>query len=497
MRCMKGRSLLYAVPLRSLTTFLFVASSSVVLAQSSWRVDSLMNTWPIQLAMEEARHAGKPGVIKAVPTRDLLSQLRTAAPSMPVFVDSNVVRYVELYGEPKRDEFRAMLGMAQQYFPLVESELAKAGLPKEWKYVPMALSAMNTLAASQDGGAGLWMLTYPVALRYGLTVTADRDERRDPQLATMAAVRYLKDLCAQYDDRNVALLAFLCGPANVARSKARTNSATDSRALYPHFTTGSRDVLPLLMAFVHLGTHAAELGIVAMDVEATEATDSLRSNNELHLGVVASTLGLDRGRLQSLNPLWCSDRVPALETLLLPRGELARFELLSDSILRAQQQLAESRVATPPAFAGVAGDREAIHYRVRSGDYLGSIAMRFGVKVSQLKSWNHLRSDRIGAGDKLVIYVSASQRARYERHIGKDGSSDDGPTNRAAPKGTGTTAIVPAPVSGFTWYTVQAGDSLYAIARRYQGVDVKRLMEVNGITANIKPGQKLKIPVAK
>ena len=455
-----------------------------------------MTTWPVRLAVEEARHTSTPGVIRAVDTRDLYAQLKRAVPGIPVFADSNVVRYVNLYGEPRREQFRALLGAAQHYFPLIEGELARQGLPKDLKYLPMAMSAMNNLAGSPSGEAGLWMLNYPVAVRHGLTVTADRDERRDARLATITAARYLKGLHTRYSDWGLAIMAFTCGPANVARAQGRTNNSTDHRTLYPHFTSGHRDVLPLLMAFIHLSAHAKELGIEPLEVAPMEATDSLRTETELRFAAVATTLGMPVSRLRAINPVFCNDRVPAYETFRLPRGERDRFTQLLDSIQRVQQQLREVPVlASSVATERTADGREAIHYRVRNGDYLGRIAMRFGVKVSQIKTWNKLRNDRISAGDRLVIYVPASQRDRYERHTVK--TTDGEPTNSTAPRPAGTTAGRSTSVADHTWYTVQAGDSLYAIAQRFPGVEAKDLMELNGISANIKPGQKLKIPVAK
>ena len=47
---------------------------------------------------------------------------------------------------------------------------------------------------------------------------------------------------------------------------------------------------------------------------------------------------------------------------------------------------------------------ERIIYKVRNGDVLGKIAMRYHCKVSQIKRWNNLKSDRIRVGQKLVIY---------------------------------------------------------------------------------------------
>ncbi len=459
-------------------------------AQTTWRIDSLMTTWPVRNAAEEARHNVHPGVVRAVDTRDLLAQLHAATPDMPVFTDSNVVAYLRLYGEPRREEFRAVLGAAQHYFPMIESALAEQGLPNDLKYLPMALSAMNTLAGSPNGEAGLWMLNYPVATRYGLHVDAVRDERRDPYLSTVAATHYLKDLHALYGNWDLSVMAFTCGPANVTRAQGRTNNSTDPRKLYPQFTDGHRDVLPLLMACIHLSAQAKKLGIVPLDVKPLEASDTLRAENELRLQAIAATLGMPISRLRAINPLWCHDRVPALERFQLPRGERERFAQLTDSIARVQRQMIEAPITSAPVERSADG-REAIHYRVRSGDYLGRIAMRFGVRVSQIKTWNKLRSDRISAGDKLVIYVPASQRARYERHATGD---DDGPTNSTSPRTGGTTVRVPSPVADFTWYTVQAGDSLYAIAQRYPGLEAKDLMKANGISADIHPGQKLKIP---
>ncbi|MBK8498216.1 MAG: transglycosylase SLT domain-containing protein [Flavobacteriales bacterium] len=218
--------------MRSLLLSYGLGCAVVSTGQSTWHVDSLLTTWPVRLAVEEARHEARPGVIRAVDTRDLYSQLQKAAPGIPVFADSTVERYVNLYGEPRREEFRALLGAAQHYFPLIEGALAEQGIPKELKYLPMALSAMNTLAGSPNGEAGLWMLNYPVALRYGLNVTAERDERRDPHLATRAAVRYLKDLRAQYADPGLALMAFACGPPTWRAPKAaRTTATTCARSI--------------------------------------------------------------------------------------------------------------------------------------------------------------------------------------------------------------------------------------------------------------------------
>ena len=111
-----------------------------------------------------------------------------------------------------------------------------------------------------------------------------------------------------------------------------------------------------------------------------------------------------------------------------------------------------------------------ISYKVRSGDSLGKIASRHGVTVAQLKSWNHLRSNTIKAGQRLYIY--------------KKGSSGYSSTSSKSSSGSS---------SNYVTYTVRSGDTLSKIASRY-GTTVSKIQKANGIGSKIRAGQKLKIP---
>ncbi|MEZ4807740.1 MAG: LysM peptidoglycan-binding domain-containing protein [Flavobacteriales bacterium] len=443
-------------------------------AQRTWPVDSLMRTWPVQALPPSALSAGH-GVVRAVDSDHLYEKIQQDAAGFPVFADSAVIRYADLYGQPKREEFRVLLGMAQAYFPMIEKALRREGLPEQLKYLPMALSAMNTRAGSTTGEAGLWMLTYPVAVRYGLTVSAEVDERRNDVKSTMVAVRYLKDLHARYNDWQLAVMAFTCGPANVARAQDRTDGMSTYRLLYPYFDDAHREVLPTLMAFIHLTARAAELGITAVDVRPWGSVDTVLTEEAMPFPLVASVMEMSTEQLRHLNPVLCGDLIPA-GPFFLPAGTGQRFTRLSDSL----EQASVAKALLPEAVPTVDVDR-SIHYRVRSGDNLGAIAQKFHVTVSQLKSWNGLRSDRINAGRQLVIHV----RTKVPRTTVPDPDADS-PTNSVVPRKD--------PTYGTRSYTVQSGDSLYSIAERFPGVSATDLMRVNGITAAIKPGQRIEIP---
>ena len=118
-----------------------------------------------------------------------------------------------------------------------------------------------------------------------------------------------------------------------------------------------------------------------------------------------------------------------------------------------------------------------VAYRVRSGDYLGKIAIRYGVTVSQIKSWNNLRSSNIRVGQILYIYARKTPAPE--------------PTSSSSKSSVAT-------VSGnttYTTYTVKSGDALYNIAKLYPGVSAEDIKAANGMKSNrIMPGQVLKIP---
>jgi len=469
----------------------FLGSVNVLLAQSTWRTDSLMASWTVQHQLKDLHGGLGRGVVRAVDTRDLYIKLTHEAPSIPVFADSAVIRYADQYGQPLREHFRVLLGLANNYFPLIEKELGKDSLPLDLKYLPMALSALNTQAGSTSGEAGLWMLNYPVALRYGLKVTAEVDERHDDVKSTEVAVRYLKDLHDRYQDWSMAIMAFACGPANVTRAQQRTSGAADYRSLYPHFTTDQQDVLPLLMAFIHLTNNAGALGLGAYEMTTWEPTDTLTAPHALPWATVAGVLDLPEGRLHAINPTLIGPTIPMAQVFNVPEGMRSKFLILSDSLNRIAEAIEEAPKPEPVTVEVT----NIVRYKVRSGDNLGSIATKYHVSIRQLKAWNSLRSDRIYVGKRLVIHQKKREVVSVRSKLINDQSDVDGPTNSTKPKVTteGKERLADTGIS-FATYTVQSGDSVYRIALRFPGVTAHNIMEANGIDARIIPGQKLKIP---
>ncbi|HQV51793.1 MAG: LysM peptidoglycan-binding domain-containing protein [Flavobacteriales bacterium] len=459
----------------TLVVTLCLASTTGIYAQRTWPVDSLMHTWPVLQVAQAHNEAGK-GVVRAVDSENLYLKIQEDAGTFPVFADSAVVRYADLFGQPKRDEFQALLGMAEEYFPMIEDALLEHELPAQLKLLPMALSGMNVHAATAQGERGLWMLTYPVAIRYGLRITADIDERSDAVKSTQAAVRYLVDLKTQYGTWPLAIMAFSCGPANVERARLKAPGISSYRAYYPKFDATHLDILPTFMAFIHLTARQEELGIRPIHVEFDRSADTLEAHTVTRFRILSDGLNIPMAQLRSLNPTFSNDRIPNGATFQLPAGMKPLFAQFLDSLEKVANSL--ELIAQDPSESVVEVDR-TIRHTVRSGDNLGSIAQKYHVSVSQLKKWNGLRGDKIYAGKKLVIHVRDKVRTAPSH------PDAEGPTNKISPT---TSSLVQKA------YTVQAGDSLYAIAKRYPGITVADLMQANGISSMILPGQKITIP---
>lgn len=118
-------------------------------------------------------------------------------------------------------------------------------------------------------------------------------------------------------------------------------------------------------------------------------------------------------------------------------------------------------------------------HQVAPGQTLFAIAKLYAVSVTDLRRWNGLAdTDGLKPGQKLIVGEEAAGAAAGE------------PT--AAPE---VTPVDNDPVRAetFTEHTVQAGDTLYKIARQY-GVTVQQILDWNNKTASsVSVGEKLKI----
>jgi membrane-bound lytic murein transglycosylase D len=294
---------------------------------------------------------------------------------------------------------------------LFEDILGKHNLPYELCYLAVVESALNPQAHSHMGAAGLWQFIPSTGKIYGLEVNSLVDERMDPLRSTEAACRFLKSLYGIFNDWNLAITAYNCGPGNVNKAIHRAGGKRDFWSIYPFLPSETRAYLPLFIAAAYAMNYADVHGICPADLQITMKTDTIVTYERQHLQQVADNLNIPLSELRRLNPQYARDILPGGKAyaLCLPIEKAGSYIDQQDSIIayRAKELIHNRRdeieLLQRTSVQGGYSVNGVTYYKIKEGDTLGGIAKKFHVSVKQLKAWNGLKSDIIRAGKTLKI----------------------------------------------------------------------------------------------
>lgn len=323
------------------------------------------------------------------------------------YIRGFILRYVRR--SPK--QVARMMRMSEYYFPMFEEALGRYGLPYELKYVPIIESALNPMARSHAGAAGLWQFMPGTGKLYGLEINSLVDERMDPIRSTEAACRFLKSLYAIYHDWNLVIAAYNCGGGNVNKAIHRAGGKRDFWSIYPYLPRETRNYLPIFIAANYAMNYGQEHGICKAPIDRVMMTDTIRTNQRLHLQQISDNLSISMDELRRLNPQYTRDILPGGSeyTLCLPADKAGAFIDMQDSIMAymadslINNRRAEIDMAKVTSITGAYRVNGVTYYTIKNGDSLSTIAKRFHCSVKQLKQWNGLKNDNIRAGKKLKI----------------------------------------------------------------------------------------------
>lgn len=415
----------------------------------------------------------------------ILNKWSYASDSIPAFVDSVIVkrlalldqhtpfrldyneavqRQINIYANTYRRHVSTMLGKSNYYFPLFESVLDQYDLPLEFKYLAIVESALKPHARSRSAATGLWQFMYTTGKIYDLNVTSYIDERSDPLQSTIAACEYFTFLYKMFNDWELVLAAYNGGPGYVSRAM-RKYGVSDYWSLRPYLRKETQNYVPKFIAVNYIMNYASEHNIYPTPYPFTQAeTDTISISQSVTFETLSETLDIDIEILKELNPIYKTNLLPVSKgktaLLKLPIKKMALFVNNIDSIYAFTERSQQRYVSVD----------EPIVHRVKNGEYLGKIADDYNTTVGRIKNWNNLSSNNLKIGQKLYIYIHPD----------------------SAPKAANTTTVNS---KGERLYTVQVGDTLWDIARKYTGVSVAQIEKINNISyRDIKPGITLKIP---
>lgn len=402
--------------------------------------------------------------------------------------NENVKNYIILYSEKMPSRMGRVLGLSNYYFPIFEDILNRYDLPEELKYMAVVESMLNPTATSHAGAKGIWQFIYSTAKSYGLEINSYVDERMDIEKSMDAAARYLRDAYRIFGDWALAISSYNCGAGNVSKAIRRAGGSKDYWSIYRYLPRETRGYVPAFVGAMYAMTYSKEYGIVPQNVGMPVQTDTFEIKKNLHFAQINGKIGVPMEDLRQLNPQYFNDIIPGSNhsyTLKIPVSWTKTFmDTPIDSIYAFKSDsLLSQKIVKDVKRAGTQSSQQRISYKVKSGDYLGRIASRYKVSVNQLKKWNNLRSSNIRVGQILYIYPNGSYPTTTSSSSSSKSSSK-------------TSASSSKPKSSSVTYTVKSGDSLYKIAKKYPGISADNIKKANGLkNDNIRPGQKLRIPL--
>ncbi len=361
---------------------------------------------------------------------------------------------VREFAGPLRRSTEDALRRGARYLPMMEEIFAEEAVPLELAYLPLVESHFLPAARSSAGALGLWQFIPSTARAAGLRVDWWVDERLDPERATRAAARHLRELHERFGDWELALAAYNAGAGGVSRAIGERGSADFwELAGARRLRAETRRYVPKFYAALTLVRDPEGYGLALEDPDPGPPWETLWVEEPVDLGTVARLSGTSLRTLRALNP--------SLKRGCTPPGE-SRYPLRLE---------VGSGAAVAQGLADLPAERRLnfLRHRVRSGDTLWGIARRYGTHhraIAELNEIGEVRSLR--PGRELVVPVPRRERLAQ------------------APR-PATGAALARPV-----WVVAAGDTVAAIARR-TGVSVADVLAWNGLGQDglVRPGERL------
>lgn len=156
--------------------------------------------------------------IKTVPAEMLALGLRLR---LSTEAKQKIQLYVNKLTENVPAYFRQMEHI-DSYMPLIERELQQAGLPLDFRFLPIQESALKANAVSKSNAVGYWQFKKESAVEEGVIVNEVIDERMNIVASTMGAINYLKKSNLMFDNWVNALLSYNMGRTGAKNQLEKT-----------------------------------------------------------------------------------------------------------------------------------------------------------------------------------------------------------------------------------------------------------------------------------
>ena len=482
--------------------------------------DEILNDGNIQLTKEEEKKEKE------------LVQSSKANYSFPIVINNKVLAFIKAYSTKLKKPFRASLERSGRYIERYKQIFREQGLPEDLAYLPLIESGYKIHAYSRARAKGIWQFMSGTARLEGLRVDWWVDERCDPEKSAIAAAKHLKKLYEHYNDWYLALAAYNAGQGKIDRAIRRAKTR-DFWKIAKHrwlLRRETKNYVPAFIAALIIAKNPEKYGFTNLNYQKPLEYDTVEIDSCTDLRVIAKLCNTSVKEIQKLNPhlrrfttpmgvkhfqihipkgkketfLAEFRKLPPEKRITLRYHRIRKGETLSQiarryktsvsaicraNRIRNKRLIRAGKTIVIPIGTGhnyyipkvkdyTLKPRKRykkgkkIYYRVRRGDSLYRIAVRYGTDVASIKKWNKLTSNFIKPGKRLVVYCGVSIKKK-KTIVAKNHKK-----KKPIPRG---------------YYRVRRGDSIYSIARKFK-ISVKRLKKINNLKSNIiRPGDLLKV----
>jgi membrane-bound lytic murein transglycosylase D len=374
---------------------------------------------------------------------------------IPLTLNEHVEKEIKLFQGNERRFFMESYKRSGRYMPKILKALREAGLPDDLAWLPLIESGFKVRALSRARALGLWQFIPSTGYKFGLKRDTWIDERLDPEKATAAAIAYMKELHKIFGDWTTVLAAYNCGEGRVLKKirNQRINYLDNFWDLYQQLPRETARYVPRFLATLHILKDPVKYGFTFEEPDAPLSYETVTIEKPVQLKAVAKSINVPLKELTDLNPELRHKATPATQySLKIPAERKEEFLAHVDEIPKW----------APPKSAYV-------YHRVRKGETLSTISLRYRTSVSKIVRANNIRRKHfIRVGQKLKIPLKGSS-------IGRTYASSNA---KLLPGGK---------------YRVKKGDSLWLIAKKFK-TNTKAIQQINELkNTRLRVGQVLQV----
>jgi membrane-bound lytic murein transglycosylase D len=362
----------------------------------------------------------------------VLEEARAAASQLPLQVNDPILSYIKYFSTDRgRRILLSGLRRAGRYRPMIQRIFDEEGVPQELIFLAQAESGFLPRAVSRMKATGMWQFMQLRGREYGLVQTPHSDDRLDPEKATRAAARHLRDLYQRYGDWYLAIAAYNCGPGTIDKGVERTGYADfwelRRRNVLPKETA---NYLPIILAMTIMAKNPQEYGLEEVDPDPALTFDQVEITAPTNLLLLADLAECPVSEIRELNPALLKNIAPARWQLRVPKGAAA---------------LVRPMLATIPEEKRNAWRA----HRVGDSDSLASIARRYRVTESSIVAVNDA-AEEIQPGDLLVIPAAPERepkRAPAKHSVRKQSAARKTTAHKGTQRASATIKHRPASIA--------------------------------------------------